>query len=246
MVQRDRLLAMRATLFLFGLAIVALGLSLPLSGLATDGHVLLFTVCDALILFSVVVGPLLAGGRIEDATAGRIVLASMVPHATMPYAMCTTGLVLYANLAPQPPVRLLVVVQLALTFAMALWIYYGVRTSAHIEDVARYEAAVRSSVEGLRRASEQLAECALRADTSQCAGLDALAATIGQVAEELRYLTPVLRQEADEAERQIGLRLSSLDAWYRAEDFTPTRVQEASDLACETLTLIGTRKAMRN
>lgn len=246
MANKNHFIVMRAALLIAGLCIVVLSMLLLSPEIARDQNVVVFTASDVVLLFCVLVGPMLSGESIEEFTAGRIVSTGILFRATIPFAVCTAALVTYANIVPNPPLKLLVVAQLALTFVFVLWMYFGMLTSAHVEGVAQSEQALKYSVEALRASSQNLAVDSSRVDFSQYPRLESLSESIVKIAEEARYLTPVASTEAANLEQQIGSCLASLNAWYAVGDFTVPRIQEAEKLAYETLTLIYKRKSLRN
>lgn len=242
---RGRFFALRVFLFAFGLIVLISGLLVLYSQTGIDKGAVFFTIFDAILLYEVLIGPLLVAEQLQFLTAGRIVSIAMAAKATIPFTLCTAGLMYIANMSAHPPIAFLWVAQFALLFGLCLALYFSALTPSHIEAVEQEERQIRANVDALRSSANQLAIMASRLDASDNATRD-LVALLNQINEELRYLSPVRNTGAEDLEDQIASNISSLARRLDDDRMGPSQTQDAIGLANDTLLLISQRKALLN
>jgi len=241
--EQGRSFTLRVLLFAFGLLVLIAALLLlrGYEDVATD--VFLFTSIDAIVLYGVLFGPILAVEQLRFLTGGRIVSAVMALKATLPYAVLSVALMFLANMPGHPPNPLLWVAQLALLFGLCLALHFSALTSAHIESVEKGERRRRASVDDLRSSATQLALAASCLDETDDAARG-LADLTERISEELRFLSPSADPKALALEDRIASHVASLADQVEGGRLSPAQARDATQVSRETLALIRQRKAL--
>ncbi len=240
-------LLLRCILYVFGVVIlvVALVLLLPQAlSLATAVYIAV----SAIVLYLLVFTPLVFGDNVRELTGGRIVASGIFWLVTIIFAVLSIVGMFVALAIPQPPLALLVVLQLVGVFGVAVALLVSGGTEDHIASVGREEDALLSPIETMRATSQDVAMRArhLANDDPSNPARARLAQSTAAIAEELRYLTPVQRSDANSMENGITQHLSALDATLRQPELGQRELVEACNLANDTELLVARRRALRN
>lgn len=238
-------IGLRILLFIFGLAVLVVGLILLMPHPPAGTPAAVFITCDLIVLYALFFGPLLAGSIIGEQTGGRVISLGIYFKVFAVYALLTAVLVVFAATGIVPSLAVLVVIQLVGLFGLAIGAYMALTSARQITEVQQREAGMRSSVDRLRATSQRLSIQASHLNTQDPVQNQITHAT-SRIAEELRYLSPLHTPEAFALEEQIAAYLDALLAATANSDMSSVAAQESLGYAQSALQLIEQRKALRN
>ena len=244
MTKRNNAMALRCLLFAAGLAVllVALALLEPYSLGGVGARV--FTVVVSVSLYVVLVGPLVLGGALQSMSVGQIVAGGMYAKAAIIYALCSVGTMACANLVPQPPLGLLVVVQLVGLVAIGAYVAMGDATQAHVSSVELGEQARLAPVKAMRASAARLEVLALELDAATSPDCADAQRRVRSIAEDVRYLSPSSNPQAAQLDVRIDHNLSAMNTLLDTAVPDARTVEELGGMARETQRLIDQRKTL--
>ena len=238
-------IGLRVLLFVFGLLVLVLGLIFLMPHPPAGAPAGVYITCSLIALYALFLGPLLAGDSIGGLGGGRVVSLGIYYKFLVLYALLTVVLAFFAVTGVGPSLTVIVVIQLAGLFGLAIGAYMSFSSAQQIAGVKQQEAGMRSSVERLRATSQRLSIQASHLNTQDRVQGEIARAT-NRIAEELRYLSPLHTPEAFALEEQIASYLDALLASTSNSDMSSVAAQESLGYAQSALQLIEQRKAMRN
>ncbi len=244
MKKRNNAMALRCLLFAAGLAVllVALALLEPYSLGGVGARV--FTVVVSVSLYVVLVGPLVLGSALQSMSVGQIVAGGMYAKAAIIYALCSAGTMACANLMPQPPLGLLVVVQLVGLVAIGVYIVMGDATQAHVSSVELGEQVRLAPVKAMRMSAARLEALALELETKTSPDCSDVQRRVQRIAEDVRYLSPSGNPQAAQLDARIDDSLSAMNTLLDTSAPDAQTVEELGGMARETQRLIDQRKRL--
>ena len=248
MVRQDQSLVMRAILFVFGMLILILAFLFLIPFASNSSLVTLFATIDAAVLYTVALGPVLLGGVFEALSSGRRVTPSIgfVGIGAWIYILASIAVIAVLIIHKDPPINVLLVVQLAALFVLGVSAVVGRQVNDQVEAVETAEQAILYPIKEVRSAAEQLAIKVSAQSLPEGEASRQLVQDVQKLADELRYISPSTAPEAASLDNGILSYVNALSACLGTGAVGPSQVQSASELVRDALTLVARRKAIRN
>ncbi len=244
MARQNHEMALRCLLFAAGLAVllVALALLAPYSLGGIEARV--FTVVVSVSLYVVLFGPLVLGGTLEGMRVGEIVAGGMYAKAATIYAACSVGTMTYVNLTLQPPLGLLIVVQLVALLAIGAYIVMGDATQTQVFSVEANEQAKVAPVKAMRANAARLEALALDLDPTTSPDCTDVQRRMRRIADDVRYLSPSGNSQATQLDVRIDTNLRAMNTLLDTSAQDVRIVEELGGMTRETQRLIDQRKKL--
>ncbi len=246
--RQDKSLVMRAALFVSGMLILMLAFVFLIPYASTNSLVPLFATIDGIALYTLTLGPVLLGGVFEAFSSGRKVTPAIGFVGIGMWIYIPVSLIVITMLIVQkdPPLGLLLIVQLVALFVLAASAIAGRQASDQVEEVEVSEQAVLAPMQELRSAAEQLAITVSAQNLPEGEESRRLVQDVQGLADELRYIAPSASSEAASLERGILSHISAVSACLGTGEVGPDQVQNASRLVHDAMTVVARRKTIRS
>ena len=239
---------MRAVLFAFGMLVLLIAFIFLIPFASSNSAARVFATIDAAVLYTLALGPVLLGGVFEALSSGRKVTPSIGFAGVGMWIYTPITLVVIALLVGQkdPPLSVLLIVQLVALFVLCTALVLGTQVSDQVEAVEAAEQTVLAPIADMRRSAEQLAITVSEKSLPEGDASRQLVQDARRLADELAYLSPSASQETVSLEKGIQSHISAALACLGDDEVEPHQVQNASKLVHDALTLLARRKAIRN